>query len=110
MNSILSRLDEGDLELGRLSEWEVCLPAPAGGIKCVSLQVLMTIPTYPAQHRGVTPHPRPSRYGFYDLHLLTVYLDDLYNLEILTYGLNFSCCNENFTIMSLSLCVCQWVS
>lgn len=49
MNSILSRLDEGDLELGRISELEVYLPAPAGGIKGVSLQVLMIITTYPGK-------------------------------------------------------------
>lgn len=49
MNSVLSRLDEGDLELERVSELEVCLPAPAGRIKCVSLQVLMIRTTYPAK-------------------------------------------------------------
>lgn len=49
MNSILSRLDEGDLELGRVSVLEGCLPASAGRTKCISLQVLMIIPTYPAE-------------------------------------------------------------
>lgn len=49
MNLILSRLDEGDLELGRVSELEVCLPVPAGRIKHVSLQVLMITTTYPGK-------------------------------------------------------------
>lgn len=49
MNSMLSRLDEGDLEFGRVSGLEICLPAPAGRIKCVSLQVLMIIATYPGK-------------------------------------------------------------
>lgn len=49
MDLILCRLDEGDLELGRVSELEVFLPAPAGRIKCVSLQVLMIITVYPGK-------------------------------------------------------------
>lgn len=51
INSILSGFDEGDLELGRVSELEFSLPAPAGRIKCVSLQVLMITITYPEKCR-----------------------------------------------------------
>lgn len=51
IEDILYGFDEGDLELGRVSELEFSLPAPAGRIKCVSLQVLMITITYPEKCR-----------------------------------------------------------
>lgn len=82
--------------MGRVSELEVCLPTSAGRTKCVSLQVLMIIPTYPVELWSINFDPRSPRYRFYDLHLLIVYLDDFCN----------SCLCVQFLLLQWKLCNC----
>lgn len=91
MHYVPGRLHEGDPELGRVSEVEVCLAASTGWIQCAGLQILMINISF-------------SSKALLDISssvsqdLIYWIADHFCNSKNLQISSHFSCCSENFII------------